>query len=193
MPCQCLQNHVNAKTAFPPSQALLPRRLPTFSLLLFDLQRPNSLISFFWLEVFSLFLSMDEAPIFRAPKRRKVIKPTFDSSIPSPNQISPGSSQLTNTVNTHFVSDDDDSAKVVRGQRHHAGRKAGIHFTASSHREESADAHLTALVSSEAPPPPKIVDIPNRFVNSSGQVVDVDKHMYVVPFSSTYVTNMNSF
>jgi hypothetical protein len=109
---------------------------------------------------------MDSAPVFRAPKRRKFLKSTHDDAA-GPD------------VDTQLESSSDDAVGVVRRSKTNRAPKQGMKFSNAAVRnleDESALALVQAEPSSEG-----FKDMSTRFVSSTGQVVDVDKHMYVSP------------
>jgi hypothetical protein len=111
-------------------------------------------------------MAMDSAPVFRAPKRRKVFRSTIED-VKEPE------------IDAHHGSSSNDEVGVVRKSKTSRAQKKGVMFsnTVISNREEgSASALVQAETSSEG-----FKDMSNRFVSSTGQVVDVDKHMYVTP------------
>jgi hypothetical protein len=116
----------------------------------------------------TLYSMMESAPVFRAPKRRKFFKSTAED-VDEPQ------------VDAHHGSSSDGELEVgvVRKSKTSRAPKKGMTFSNTvvrNREEESALALLQAEPSSGG-----FKDMSNRFVSSTGQVVDVDKHMYVSP------------
>ena len=118
---------------------------------------------------------MEEIPLFRAPKRRKVYRLAAESEEDSAIKDATGQPS-----NTHDAAEE--PSTIVRAQRHPL-RRTGVNFTTSSHRllEENKD---DLAQESSATSTANLQKIPERFIGSGGQVVNVDKHMYVLSLLS---------
>lgn len=117
---------------------------------------------------------MDELPIFRAPKRRKFAKPTHAETLSdttAPVRIDDDG------LSSEGSSDDEASATVSRSKKPIKTSRLGVTFTSNgrNHAEDGDEVALAPVV----PADDRLKDMTNRFVGTTGQVVDVDKHMYV--------------
>ena len=119
---------------------------------------------------------MEEVPLFRAPKRRKVIKPPHvesDATTPTTSQDRDGS-----------PIDGEQSGNEAYAPAHRLKKpfkpsRPGVTFTSNARTRVEAPDTMTVVPSSTADD--RLKDISNRFVGITGGTVDVDKHMYVSP------------
>ena len=128
---------------------------------------------------------MEEVPVFRAAKRRKFVRSQDLSSSDSARQ----STRLTPNGSSQRASDDDDGGKdenhfgipnLIRARKHVRRPVTGVQFSTTKHGREPENELSTGPVRSDDNVD-KPIDITSRFVGSTGQVVNVDKHMFVVP------------
>jgi hypothetical protein len=127
--------------------------------------------------------AMDETPIFRAPKRRKLARPQRDSPPAEPSQIAPESAEI---IAKHAEQqnqqgaqmDETDISNVIRARKHARRPITGVQFSTTTAARQSADDAVAPSMDPESNAE-KQIDISNRFVGSTGQVVNVDRHMFV--------------
>ncbi|KPI39250.1 uncharacterized protein AB675_5228 [Cyphellophora attinorum] len=106
---------------------------------------------------------MDEVPLFRAPKRRKV-DPTATTR---GRTVSPGPE--TGDGN------DDDGPQMLTLRRPARPGKTGVLFTSAKAGPSDRSADMTVMKA--AAPEQHLEDIAGRFVGSAGHRIDVDHHM----------------
>jgi hypothetical protein len=111
---------------------------------------------------------MEDAPVFRVPKKRKVIQPRHDIE----NKDRPLEETETTDGDGH-----EEPTHVARARKQFRNARGGITFSTASRPTDASD-ESWALIQQETSSD-KLRDLSNRFVGSTGQVVDVDKHMYV--------------
>lgn len=117
---------------------------------------------------------MEPLPVFRAPKRRRFTKPL---QAERPSSAPP----LTQADNNEPSSDEERSggeadANVSLLRRPTKHPKAGVSFT-SNVRASDEGSHDLALMPADTSSE-RLKNMANRFIGTTGQVVDVDKHMY---------------
>ena len=120
--------------------------------------------------------------MFRQAKRRKFLRQYTtkdDEDEQGPSQIEPPTEEDHPGHDT--MSNELAISSVLRLRRQQKSRSGGVHFSNSRSAAATEDvADATALVLAE-PPPENLKGIADRFVGLSGQVVDVDRHMCVMP------------
>ena len=129
---------------------------------------------------------MEDVPVFRGLKRRKLLRTQQETSLEGPLQTtSPGTEvaarrdeQDDANPNPHHYEDDVEVSTLVRARRHVRRPVTGVQFsTAQIAREDHQDGLQSTETSNQEEGTP--IDISNRFVGGTGQVVNVDKHMFV--------------
>ena len=135
---------------------------------------------------------MEEIPIFRASKRRKHNK-VHDDSTAEIAIDQPTISELDRPVTEgelprNETQDEDDESSnagggggVIRARKQFRRPVTGVSFSNSRpcEHDERNSSLVKISVSDEAKNRP--VEITDRFISSTGQVVDVDEHMFVFP------------
>jgi hypothetical protein len=112
----------------------------------------------------------DILPVFRAPKRRKVGKVNLaedGNDISEATRDSPEAQPI-----------QDHESTVPLSRRPKKPHRSGVTFRSSNNAH--TDSEAMALARSE-PSNDRLLDIASRFTGTTGQVVDVDKNMYVHP------------
>lgn len=119
---------------------------------------------------------MDEVPVFRAPKRRKFAKAT-NAETP-PESTTPVRSD-DDGLSSQVPSDDEAPATFPRLKKSLKPSRLGVTFTSNdrSHAEDESGLALVPVDTAND----RLKDVANRFVGTTGQVVDVDRHMYKPP------------
>ncbi|KEF59984.1 uncharacterized protein A1O9_04832 [Exophiala aquamarina CBS 119918] len=123
---------------------------------------------------------MEELPVFRAAKRRKHVRGA-SQSIPDPIPSGPNTPSI-DQVSDHSValedngSADADVPTLIKARKQFRRPATGVHFSTSKARFGQDDSNDGALVKADQTVE-RPVDITQRFVGGSGQVVDVDQHM----------------
>ncbi len=74
-------------------------------------------------------------------------------------------------------------AEILKMRKAQRNRRHGVEFSNARTNISSEDAVSTSLTTVD-PQPDKLRAISDRFVGHTGQVVDVDKHMFVLPSTS---------
>jgi hypothetical protein len=136
---------------------------------------------------------MDGVPVFRVAKRRKFTRPREDISPDSIQQPSAPSAdesaELPNESNQNDQEEvDAGSSTLVRPRKQVRRPVTGVQFSNRKAIHQADGNTSTALVRSdenEAKP----IEITDRFVGSTGQAVDVDKHMFVPLPTSPSILN----
>lgn len=133
---------------------------------------------------------MEEAPIFRASKRRKHLRiqeePPEDLL-----QVEEKDQQSAHGPNSRAHPESDDSNEetpsnggVVRARKNFRRPVTGVSFSNNKVGNTSSDGNpRSSLVKATDESTRKPIDITDRFVSSTGQVVNVDQHMFVFPDS----------
>jgi hypothetical protein len=116
---------------------------------------------------------MDELPVFRAPKRRKVARP---QSAERPSSAPPFVHDLNDGSKSGSQSSDEEG-NAVQPQRRKPIKpsRLGVSFTSNALSHTEDDEALT-IVPVDATSD-NLRHMTNRFVGTTGQVVDVDNHM----------------
>jgi hypothetical protein len=127
---------------------------------------------------------MEELPVFRAAKRRKHTKGPSET-IPDSNPSGPTTSSINlpsgdNVDSEGKDSDDADVSALIRARKQLRRPATGVHFSTSKARLGQDDGNDGAIVKADETVD-RPVDITQRFIGSSGQVVNVDQHMFVLP------------
>lgn len=122
---------------------------------------------------------MEDVPVFRAPKRRKFAKATHAETPPeSTTQLHADDIALS----LEGPSDDEVPAAIPRYKKPHKSSRLGVTFTSNDRSHAEYDNGLALVPVDTAND--RLKDVANRFVGTTGQVVDVDKHMYKLPFQA---------
>lgn len=119
--------------------------------------------------------------LFRSVKKRKFLRRRADPDAEDPQLEAPAASD--HTAPTPQPSDTENttlSADASRVRRPHRARRGGIEFSASS-RQVGNEHQPAAEPPAEELEGDRIRAMCDRFTGYTGQSVDVDKHMYVVP------------
>ena len=116
---------------------------------------------------------MEELPTFRAPKRRKFAKFAPARRPSSAPPLAQGDNDRPDADSTNSGTDDDNVQFQVR--KAFRPSKLGVSFTsnAPAQREES---NGLAIVPTDTTSD-RLKQVTDRFIGTTGQVVDVDKHM----------------
>ena len=120
-------------------------------------------------------IEQDVAPaaLFRHTKRRKLSKARPRHEVAT----SPIMDEISEKTEAHNTSDDAVSSDAMRFHRSKA-RRAGVVFSAAN-RGNPESGPATSEVSAPDEAESHLLSIADRFEKTSGQVVDVDKHMSV--------------
>jgi len=129
---------------------------------------------------------MEEIPVFRAAKRRKHARGpsqlTSDSISPEPTTLAIDQVHGNNVdleINTPAEADADVST-LVKARKQFKRPVTGVHFSTLKAHLGQDDGNDEALVRADQSVE-KPMDITQRFIGSSGHVVNVDQHMFVPP------------
>lgn len=127
---------------------------------------------------------MEELPVFRAAKRRKHTKGQSET-IPDSTTSGPATSSINLPSGDNANSEDNESADIdvstlIRARKQLRRPATGVHFSTSKVRLGQDDGNDGALVKADQTVD-RPIDITQRFIGSSGQVVNVDQHMFVLP------------
>ena len=127
--------------------------------------------------------------MFRAAKRRKLARHQQEHSVSMDSMDQPASpyanqaeERAANGNNNDQVEDDEDApiSCLIRARKHIRRPVTGVQFsTTKTARGPVDDTSRMDMTSNESMQRP--IDITDRFVGSTGQVVNVDKHMFVLP------------
>ena len=120
---------------------------------------------------------MDDAPVFRATKRRRLAK----ASKTSTEDASPSSlTQALTETGQHdgSQSDDGEYSTVIRASRTSRPIRTGLNFSIASRRSE-AETDEAALLVPKGEARENINAMSGRFVGAGGQIIEVDRNMYV--------------
>lgn len=120
---------------------------------------------------------MGDAPIFRATKRRRLAKPfktsTEDASPSTQTQA------LEEIEQRHGgQSDDGEYSTVIKASRNSRSTRTGLNFSIASRRTE-AERDEAALLVPRGEAKESINAMSGRFVVAGGQIIEVDRNMYV--------------
>lgn len=122
--------------------------------------------------------------MFRAAKRRKHTKgpsQTLSDSIPTePESTSKDQPSRDNVNSGDSDSTGADVSTLIRARKPFKRPATGVRFSTSKARPGQDDDNHGVLVKADQSVD-RPVDITQRFIGSSGQVVDVDQHMFVPP------------
>jgi hypothetical protein len=135
---------------------------------------------------------VEKEPLFRANKRRKVVRRRAEAEDKSDS--ADDGDQEPMISNLAPIADEDGSA-AVRVQRRPNVRKHGIGFTSTSSRraENAGETEDMALVRVDADGAQDDVPGSDRFVRPTGKVaVAEDKHMYVDITNTQYLAEWGS-
>lgn len=132
-------------------------------------------------------LAMVGVPVFRATKRRRFARPREETLSDSAHQAA-----LTKAGEYAERQDDGDEnvhdeaeagvSNLIRAKKHIRRAATGVQFSTTKVTREANHDTSKALVKSDVSVE-KRIDITNRFVGGTGQVVNDDKHMFVVPLA----------
>lgn len=129
---------------------------------------------------------MEDLPVFRAAKRRKHTRVQSDSgqalSPPEATRLPEDQLDGGDDYNQEVESTDKDVSSLVKARKQFRRPTTGVKFSnAKASRPGGGSGFGTTIaIADESTDRP--IDITQRFVGSSGQVVDVDQHMFVPPF-----------
>lgn len=127
---------------------------------------------------------MEEVPVFRAAKRRKHARgpsqPIPDSILSEPATPSMDQGSVDNVDSEDHGSADADVSTLIKARKQFRRPTTGVHFSTSKARLGQDDSSDGTLVKADQTVE-KPIDITQRFIGSSGQVVNVDQHMFVLP------------
>lgn len=133
--------------------------------------------------LYRLVAPMDELPVFRAAKRRKHTKApsqTLSDFTNEPDSTSKDQPSRDSVNSGDSDSADADVSVLIRARKPFKRPTTGVHFSTSKTRPGQDDDNHGVLVKADQTVD-RPVDITQRFIGSSGQVVDVDQHMFVPP------------
>lgn len=132
--------------------------------------------------------NMDEGSSFRPAKRRKFLRKRQDvegsESALAPFRP-PEVSAIQSDVESHAINQEPHGGKeisvaeIMRLRKLNRSRKGGIEFSTTTSKLHDATPSITTLALRDAEEQ-RFTAIADRFTPHSGQVVDVDKHMYVL-------------
>jgi hypothetical protein len=117
-----------------------------------------------------------DATLFRPAKRRKFQRPkraNEDQDVDAP-LASPDKEEQSN-----HTSDAPALTKILRLRKANRNRRQGIEFSTTKTVVEAEPSMSNSLTTTE-PQADRLRAISDRFVGHTGQVVDVDKHMFVL-------------
>lgn len=134
---------------------------------------------------------MEEVPVFRSAKRRKFTRAHQEPSSPEEQvPASPGANGgAGEPVSDEIENEDEDGVAIsnlIRARKHVRKPVTGVHFSTARAAREAEEDNATSTVAKSDTAVDKPIDITNRFIGSTGQVVNVDRHMFVSPSSFPY-------
>ncbi|EXJ89525.1 hypothetical protein A1O3_02592 [Capronia epimyces CBS 606.96] len=125
---------------------------------------------------------MDEVAVFRSSKRRKINRTQHERSpepqtLPESTPIGDGDQQGDKADAQQSDASEVDLSNLIRARKHVRKPVAGVQFsnTKTTHRLDADGSQSATFRAEQAIDKP--IDIGNRFVSSTGQVIDVDQHM----------------
>ncbi|KAK5026627.1 hypothetical protein LTS07_007561 [Exophiala sideris] len=128
----------------------------------------------------------EEIAVFRATKRRKVARPHREAS---PDSAPPLTSKLSEIEPSRSVEpgseernggndgEDPEITRLIRARKNYRRPVAGVRFSNTKSAPEDKDREAESAMIKADQPPEQTLDITSRFVSSTGQVVNVDRHM----------------
>lgn len=122
--------------------------------------------------------------VFRSAKRRKINRPEKEKSpetapLPLSTLTREDEDQQKEDGETSIEdSSEVDLSNLIRARRHVRRPVAGVQFSTTKPTHSPDDESAASKVEQTVDKP---IGITNRFVSSSGQVIDVDQHMFVSP------------
>lgn len=123
----------------------------------------------------------DVAPesLFRPVKRRKFMRkrPNDDTEPDRTDEAASDLNSRPREIQSTGDNDEGENTGIVRLRRPHAARKGGIGFSTKSRLGQDGN-QSSALVPAEDLEQERIQAMRDRFTGHTGQMVDVDKHMY---------------
>lgn len=120
-------------------------------------------------------------PLFRPVKKRKFLRRRADPDADDPKlEVPAATGQTARTPQPSDTEDTTLAADAGRVRRPHRPRRGGIEFSASS-RQVGNEPQPAAEPPAEDLESDRLRAMCDRFTGHTGQSVDVDKHMYVVP------------
>lgn len=125
---------------------------------------------------------MEEVPVFRSTKRRKVGRPRLQESPGrETDQTSPtarlGGPTTENTTTENAESDEVEGSNLVRVRKNHRNRAGGMHFSTAATSSDHDLNHIDSTMVRSDQVPEKRIDISDRFTSGTGQVVNDDHQM----------------
>src|SRR4051794_4528215 len=118
----------------------------------------------------------DDVALFRPAKRRKFHRPkraNEDQDVDAP-LASPDNEEQSN-----HTSDAPALTEILKLRKANRNRRQGIEFSTTKPVGEAESSMSTSLTTIE-PQADRLRAISDRFIGHTGQVVDVDKHMFVL-------------
>lgn len=128
---------------------------------------------------------MEPVPVFRAAKRRKFTRPHEDSPVESSQQSLVAEGSDLKQPGGESEDDDQDApdtaiSNLIRARKNIRRPATGVQFSTTRPTRENGDADSGAVLRPDENVE-NALDFGNRFVGSTGQVVNVDQHMFVIP------------
>jgi hypothetical protein len=132
---------------------------------------------------------MEEVPVFKAMKRRKLARPQHEFSperLPQP--VPPNAKEVAERPEHGNVDHDEDArndvaiSNLIRARKQARRPVTGVQFSTAKMVRGTSQDEMPETSNEVAE---KSIDISDRFVGSTGQVVNVDKHMFVASLSSS--------
>jgi hypothetical protein len=120
---------------------------------------------------------MEEIPVFRSAKRRKVARPRHADSSESTTDQTSTTATATGEVEDRDEKDEIELSDLIRARKNYRKPAGGVHFSTTRDTPDNGQEHGSSTVFNADQGPVKPIDISGRFVSSTGQIVDVDQHM----------------
>ena len=124
-----------------------------------------------------------DAALFRPAKRRKFQRPkraNEDQDVDAP-LASPDKEQSNHTSDAPALT------QILKLRKANRNRRQGIEFSTTKTAVEAEPSMSNSLTTTE-PQADRLRAISDRFVGHTGQVVDVDKHMFVLSLAIYYLS-----
>lgn len=126
---------------------------------------------------------MDEAPVFRATKKRKFARSRntqADENVDVDVDINLNKSLPEQLAESIASSDEVNISNLLKLRKQNRQRNTGVQFSQQKRIEDDDDGLREDMaLATIDPAEERLRNISNRFVGSTGPVVDVDKHMFV--------------
>lgn len=118
-------------------------------------------------------------PLFRSVKRRKFLRRRPDHEQDAPENTPEASNESGHDATT------EETADVVRLRRPQRVRKGGIEFSTTTRQiADDGSQAVEAQQETDEGDEANVLAMCDRFTAHTGQTVDVDKHMYGLPFAT---------